>query len=90
MRYDKREKRFHNSLKEEGFWCWGLSEHGDQSLAHLKGEGSLALILGAEGKGLRPLTAQLCDGLLRLPTVPHFPTLNVSAAAAVAFYQAAL
>lgn len=78
-------------LKEEGFWCWGLSEHGDQSLAHLKGqEASLALILGAEGKGLRPLTAQLCDGLLRLPTVPYFPTLNVSAAASVAFYQAAL
>ncbi|EFX83907.1 hypothetical protein DAPPUDRAFT_315299 [Daphnia pulex] len=77
-------------LKTEGFWCWGLSEEGTLPLSQLPCEGSLALVLGAEGKGLRPLTAQLCDGLVRLPTSPDFPTLNVAAAAAVAFYQVVL
>jgi len=71
-------------LKKEGFWCVGLCERGDLPAPHLPQMERLALVLGAEGRGLRPLTESLCDFRLRLPTSPHFPTLNVSTAAAVA------
>jgi 23S rRNA (guanosine2251-2'-O)-methyltransferase len=46
----------------------------------------LVLVLGAEGKGLRPLVKKTCDLHLRLPTSETFSTLNVSNAAAVALY----
>jgi 23S rRNA (guanosine2251-2'-O)-methyltransferase len=73
-------------LKEKGFWCAGLAEEGRGKMAELAALPHLALVMGSEGAGLRALTEKLCDLLVSLPTAPHFPTLNVSAAAAVAFY----
>ena len=77
-------------LQDRGFWCVGLSEHGDQSIQQYNFSGPHVLVMGAEGKGMRRLTTDLCDTCVRLPTNPAFPTLNVSTAAAVALYALTL
>jgi 23S rRNA (guanosine2251-2'-O)-methyltransferase len=76
-------------LKEEGFWCCGLDESGEEDLAALDLGSRVALVLGAEGGGLRRLVRERCDRLARLPTRPELPSLNVSNAAAVALYELA-
>lgn len=74
-------------MKEYGFWHVGLDEKGDKLLSDLNLAGKTNIILGAEGDGLRRLTQESCDFLARLPTNPHFPTLNVSNAAAITLYE---
>lgn len=74
-------------LKEAGFFCIGLAEEGKSTLAGLKLTGKTALVLGAEGAGLRRLVAENCDELARLPTQEPIGSLNVSNAAAVALYE---
>ena len=77
-------------LKRHGFWIYGLSGDGEKSLADaLPAQGRIALVMGAEGGGLRRLTREHCDLLVSLPTAPQFPVLNVSAAAAIALYETA-
>jgi len=73
-------------LKEAGFWCCGLDERAPQTLAEVDPGPRVALVLGAEGSGLRRLVRERCDYLARLPTSAAMPSLNVSAAAAVALY----
>ncbi|MGN6670159.1 MAG: 23S rRNA (guanosine(2251)-2'-O)-methyltransferase RlmB [Candidatus Nucleicultricaceae bacterium] len=74
-------------LKKNGFWCVGLDEMGQDLGSKTKLEGNLVLILGAEGKGMRRLTKENCDFLIRLPTTQDFATLNVSNAAAIVLYE---
>ena len=74
-------------LKEAGFWCIGLDAAADRSIAGARLDRRLALVMGAEGSGLRRLTAERCDLLVRLPTQGPIATLNVSNAAAVALYE---
>ncbi len=74
-------------LKQAGFWCLGLAAEGEMTLAEAKPSGRVALVLGAEGSGLRRLTREHCDQLLRLPTSGPIGQLNVSNAAAVALYE---
>ena len=74
-------------LKQAGFWCVGLEEGAEQSLAELDLPERIALVLGAEGGGLRRLTRERCDFLARLPTRGALASLNVSNAAAVALYE---
>ncbi|HEX5321996.1 MAG TPA: 23S rRNA (guanosine(2251)-2'-O)-methyltransferase RlmB [Stellaceae bacterium] len=76
-------------LKEAGFWCCGLDEAGEDDFAALDLGPRAALVLGAEGGGLRRLVREHCDRLARLPTLPALPSLNVSNAAAVALYELA-
>ena len=73
-------------LKEAGFWCCGLDERAPQLLAAIDLGPRAALVLGAEGDGLRRLVRERCDHLARLPTSPAMPSLNVATAAAVALY----
>lgn len=73
-------------LKQADFWCLGLDEAGI-ALHEAPRADRLVLVMGAEGDGLRRLTKQHCDVLLRLPTRPPIGTLNVSNAAAVALYE---
>lgn len=76
------------SLREMGFWCYGFAESGAQTLDQVDFKGKCAIIVGAEGDGMRRLTKDLCDFLIRLETNPAFSTLNVSVAAAIALHQA--
>jgi 23S rRNA (guanosine2251-2'-O)-methyltransferase len=78
-----------DKLKEAGFWCVGLEETGGSLLTELDLSGRVALVLGAEGEGLRRLTRERCDFLARLPTRDPLASLNVSNAAAVALYEVA-
>lgn len=74
-------------LKELGYWCLGLAAEAGPSLAEAAPRGHVALVLGAEGQGLRRLSAARCDLMARLPSAASGPSLNVSAAAAVALYE---
>ncbi|MGD1878011.1 MAG: 23S rRNA (guanosine(2251)-2'-O)-methyltransferase RlmB [Kiloniellaceae bacterium] len=76
-----------DTLKEAGFWCLGLAGEATQSLAESRPGAAVALVLGAEGSGLRRLTRERCDLLVKLPTRPPIDSLNVSNAAAVALYE---
>jgi 23S rRNA (guanosine2251-2'-O)-methyltransferase len=76
-----------DDLKKDGFWTVGLDEHARQFLSKKDLPSKLALVMGAEGEGLRRLTQEKCDYLAKLPTDPEFPTLNVSVATALALYE---
>lgn len=78
------------SIQEAGFWCVGLAEEGPTALDSLDLAGRTALVLGAEGGGLRRLTRETCDQLVHLPTRAPIRSLNVSAAAAIALHHAAI
>lgn len=78
-----------DELAELGFWRIGLDSGTTDSVADVDMSGDTALILGAEGAGLRQLTRKKCDILCRLPTDARFPSLNVSNAAAIALYEIA-
>jgi 23S rRNA (guanosine2251-2'-O)-methyltransferase len=76
------------ALKERGFFVVGLDSSGDSDLAGLKLRKPLALVLGAEGRGLRQLTKETCDHVARLALPGAIKSLNVSNAAALALYIA--
>ena len=73
-------------LKDWAFFVAGLAEQADQGIDDLDRHTRLALVLGAEGEGLRRVTCERCDALVRLPTTGPIASLNVSNAAAVALY----
>jgi len=75
-------------LGERGFMRVGLAEDAPQTLESASLPLPLALILGAEGRGLRHLTRQWCDALCRIETKGPFASLNVSNAAAIALHWA--
>ena len=74
------------ALKESGFLVVGLDSSGDSDLAALPLRAPLALVLGAEGKGLRQLTKETCDHVARIELPGDLKSLNVSNAAAVSLY----
>jgi 23S rRNA (guanosine2251-2'-O)-methyltransferase len=76
------------ALKERGFFVVGLDSDGDTELDRLPLQMPLALVLGAEGRGLRQLTKELCDHVARLTLPGAIKSLNVSNAATLALYIA--
>lgn len=74
------------TLSERGFLCIGLDSEGAEPLADIPVRRPLALVLGAEGKGLRQLTRERCNVLARLDVPGKIKSLNVSNAAAIALY----
>jgi 23S rRNA (guanosine2251-2'-O)-methyltransferase len=75
-------------LKEAGVWTVALAADGDRALEAVGLEGPIALVLGSEGEGVRPLVKRSCDFVARIPMKGGFESLNVSASAAVALYEA--
>jgi 23S rRNA (guanosine2251-2'-O)-methyltransferase len=76
------------TLKERGYLAVGLDSTGDGDLSDIPLRAPLALVLGAEGKGLRQLTRATCDAVARLDLPGRIKSLNVSNAAALALYVA--
>jgi 23S rRNA (guanosine2251-2'-O)-methyltransferase len=77
-------------IGEAGFWRIGLTGDADMELKDALGSRRVALVLGAEGAGLRPNTREHCDALTKLPISDAVESLNVSNAAAVALYAASI
>jgi 23S rRNA (guanosine2251-2'-O)-methyltransferase len=77
-------------IGEAGFWRIGLAGNAELGLKDALGSARVALVLGAEGPGLRPNTREHCDALARLPISETVESLNVSNAAAVALYAASI
>jgi 23S rRNA (guanosine2251-2'-O)-methyltransferase len=75
-------------LKERGIWLIGMAGEAEQSLFAADLSGPLGLVLGSEGKGLRRLTRERCDLLVRLPMLGAVESLNVSVAAGICLYEA--
>ena len=70
-----------------GFWRIALASDGDSTLAEAATKGDVALVLGAEGAGLRRLVREHCDVSANIPVTDAIGSLNVSNAAAIAFYE---
>lgn len=74
--------------KSAGFWVWGADAGADQAPWDVELTGPTVLVMGGEGKGLRPRVAAACDGLVALPQGGSVESLNVSAAAAALLSEA--
>jgi 23S rRNA (guanosine2251-2'-O)-methyltransferase len=77
-----------NELKERDIRVIGTSDDAEQSLYDLDLTGPVALVLGADGSGMRQLTGKTCDVLVRLPMAGAVESLNVSVASGVCLYEA--
>jgi len=75
-------------LKEAGLWVVGADADGPKRADEVDLKGGVALVLGAEGSGLRQLTRQTCDFIVRLPQLGAVESLNVSVAAGMLLYEA--
>ncbi|MBC8267900.1 MAG: 23S rRNA (guanosine(2251)-2'-O)-methyltransferase RlmB [Rhodospirillaceae bacterium] len=78
-----------DKAKEAGFWCIGLDGQAEASLGETDLTGRVALVLGSEGSGLRRLTREHCDLLVKVPISGAVESLNLSNAAAIALYEKA-
>lgn len=78
-----------DELAEAGYWRIGLAGEAEATLAEAMPMGALAIVLGAEGEGLRHNIAAHCDALAKLPISSDIESLNVSNAAAIALYAVA-
>ena len=76
-----------DDLQERGFWVLGTADEAERSLYEETLSGSVAWVLGAEGKGLRRLIRERCDMLVSIPMAGAVPSLNVSVAAGVVLYE---
>jgi len=74
-------------LKERGYWAVGLDGHSAESIYDRAMPERLIIVLGAEGKGLRPLTLRECDFVLSIPMLGKIASLNVAVAGAVFLYE---
>ena len=77
-----------NELKERNIWTIGTSDDAPKTLFDIDLKGPTALVLGAEGDGMRQLTRKTCDELVRIPMQGAVESLNVSVASGVCLYEA--
>ncbi|MDF1829078.1 23S rRNA (guanosine(2251)-2'-O)-methyltransferase RlmB [Cycloclasticus pugetii] len=74
-------------LKTEGVWVSGAAGEATKDVFEAELTGSVAIVMGAEGKGLRPLTQQQCDQLIKIPMSEKVESLNVSVATGIILYE---
>ena len=74
-------------LQEAGFWVCGLAGEAESSIYDIDMKGSTALVMGAEGKGMRRLVREKCDQLLKIPMPGNVESLNVSVATGVSLFE---
>ena len=77
-----------NELKERNIWCIGTSDDAPKTIYQVDLKGPVALVLGAEGDGMRQLTRKNCDELVSIPMKGAVESLNVSVASGVCLYEA--
>ena len=77
-----------NELKERNIWIIGTSDDAPKTLYQVDLKGATALVLGAEGDGMRQLTRKTCDELISIPMCGGVESLNVSVASGVCLYEA--
>lgn len=75
------------TLKDAGYWCVGLDGSATQTLAETDMSGKTAIVMGAEGAGLRQLTAETCDFLAKIPISGQMESLNLSIATSIVLYE---
>jgi 23S rRNA (guanosine2251-2'-O)-methyltransferase len=75
-------------MKEAGVWLVGAVAEAEQDLFSARFRGPIAMVLGAEGTGLRRLTAETCDQLVRIPMFGTVESLNVSVASGICLFEA--
>ncbi len=74
-------------LKDNGIFIYGTDDTSDKSLNQINFNGSIALIMGSEGKGMRRLTKDLCDDIFSIPMLGNVESLNVSVASGICLYE---
>lgn len=75
------------TLKNKGFWIYGLAMEGSTPLAEEKFDAPAAFVVGNEGEGIREKTLEACDIVLSIPMHPRTESLNAAVSAAVVFYE---
>lgn len=80
--------RFLTEVKGADLWVWGAAADGGKPLWQADLDGGVAFVLGAEGRGLRPLVRRACDAIVSIPLAGRIESLNVSVAAALLLYEA--
>ncbi|MGO2135092.1 23S rRNA (guanosine(2251)-2'-O)-methyltransferase RlmB [Marinobacter sp.] len=80
--------RFLRTLQDQGVWLIGTAGEAKATLYQADFKGPVALVMGAEGKGMRRLTREHCDQLINIPMLGHVDSLNVSVATGVCLYEA--
>ncbi|HEY8085654.1 MAG TPA: TrmH family RNA methyltransferase, partial [Methylophilaceae bacterium] len=75
-------------LKDAGIWLLGAAMETESDLFSINMPSAVGIVLGAEGHGLRRLTAEICDALVRIPMLGSVESLNVSVASGICLYEA--
>jgi len=75
------------ALKDMGYWHVGLDGHTDTEIGSISMGDNVVIVMGSEGKGLRPLVRKHCDAIAKIPMTGKVESLNVSNAAAIALYE---
>ncbi|MBV1757957.1 MAG: 23S rRNA (guanosine(2251)-2'-O)-methyltransferase RlmB [Dethiosulfatibacter sp.] len=76
-----------DELKNKGFWIYGADMNGDKAYYSEKYDGSVALVIGGEGKGISRLTREKCDTIVEIPMYGNINSLNASCAATILIYE---
>ena len=74
-------------LKEKGVFIYGTDDEASNTINKISFNGSVALIMGSEGKGMRRLTKELCDDIFSIPMLGQVESLNVSVASGICLYE---